>query len=622
MAGALAVAFGAGAAETLFPNGDFEKGMSDWKIPQDGTWQVAEGAGIGGSRALVVEIPEGQPFRYVLSDDFPIEAGTVYSFEVRVKNENFVCKYGKYGPSFSWKDASGRELGSCGGIAQADNEVGNDGWYRFSGTTAPLPREAVTGRFVIWAPANNCSGRMRFDDFRIRQTDSRPGVMAVHTSVYRDTAASGKVRIAAEYFANPVRFDDAKLKGAFELKGPLRTVRIAPSRMGGGTAEAEFDAGALPVGDYGLSFGLDDGDGKRLGSKSIPFHRVAKLPKRKVAFDAAGRTLVDGKPFFPLGMYWMDVTEKNLQTYTNGPFNCIMSYRASTREQLDLAWKYGIRVIYTSQGFYEAYASKPEKEAEYVALRMAYRDHPALLAWYVCDELKTSLIPQLIKRNLAFRAADPDHPTWQVLNYPDKSREFMDGADVLGCDPYPIGGRHDGTSAPISIASGSPAKLSAGAYGMRPMWNVPQMFNWAWYRKEHANSPGVRMPTRAEMANMAWQSVAAGSNGLIFYSFFDVMTKEPDEAKREAYWQDMLSVVREVKRWETVLLSDPSDLTIAGVPADKLVVRVWKCQGEDVALAVNRTENETVKADLAFSNGKKVTVDLKPLGYRFLRLGR
>ena len=84
----------------------------------------------------------------------------------------------------------------------------------------------------------------------------------------------------------------------------------------------------------------------------------------------------------------------------------------------------------------------------------------------------------------------------------------------------------------------------------------------------------------------------------------------------------MLSVVREVKRWETVLLSDPSDLTVAGAPADKLVVRVWKCQGEDVALAVNRKENETVKVDLAFSNGKKVVVDLKPLGYRFLRLGK
>lgn len=114
--------------------------------------------------------------------------------------------------------------------------------------------------------------------------------------------------------------------------------------------------------------------------------------------------------------------------------------------------------------------------------------------------------------------------------------------------------------------------------------------------------------------------MAAGSNGLVFYSFFDVMTKEKNLQRRDAYWQDMLSVVREVKKWEMVLLSDPSDLTVTGVLADKLAVRVWKCQGEDVALVVNRTDGETVNASLAFSNGKKAGVDLEPLGYRFIRL--
>ena len=611
----------AAAGVALFSNGDFEKGAVGWKLP-DKLWSVVDGAGVKGSKAIVVDIPPGSNLNYVVSEMFPVEPGTVYRFEVSMKNDSFTCRYGRIGASFEALDANFHEVGGCGGTLQDDNEVGRDGWCRFAGRSRPLPKTAAWGRFAIWAPAHGCVGRIRYDDFKLEQVASKPGVKAVHTSAYRDTATGGKLRLAAEYFANPLRYPDADLRGAFVFSGNGKTLRVPDERLGDESAEAMASLDTLPIGDYRLSFVVETKGGETLGEKTIPFHLVAKLPKRKVVIDEHHRTLVDGRPFFPLGMYWTRINEPQLQVYTNGPFNCLMAYKSPSREEMDLAWKYGLRVIYASQGLYAAFVGKSEKKRAYLDQRLALKDHPALLAWYVCDELKAELVPELVERNLAFRAADPDHPTWQVLNYPDRAREFMDGADAVGCDPYPISGHHDGTSAPISIASSSPEKVSQETYGMRPMWTVPQMFNWGWYRKEIYDKPIVRMPTRDEMANMAWQAVAAGSNGLVFYSFMDVMDKEKDAKKREVYWQDMLSVVREVKRWETVLLSDPSDLTVASAPADKLVVRVWKCQGEDVALAVNRKENETEKVDLAFSNGKKVVVDLKPLGYRFLRLGK
>ena len=591
-------AFFAGAAfagNVLFPNGGFEDGTTGWKIP-DASWSVVDGAGIGGSKALVVDIAKGERFHYVVSENFPIEPGTKYRFTAYLRNEGFKVGYGQLYISFGFLDANGKECGGCRGFEQADNVVGREGWACLTADSQPVPRNAVFGRYSIWAPAISCSGKMRLDDFSVEQIVSRPGVTAVHTSAYRDEANAGVLRIAAEYFANPVKYPDETLRGAFLFDNAGTALEIPAAKLVDGSAEASVDLANLPAADYALRFRIATKDGVTLGEKAIPFRRVETLSQRKVTIDAFHRTLVDGRLFFPLGMYWHAVDEKSLQTYTNGPFNCIMPYRAPTREQLDLAWKYGIRVLYPSQGHYPN-ARNPVKEAQFRDGRMSFKDHPAILAWYVCDELSTSLIPYLVARNLNFRMRDPDHPTWQVLNYPGRAREYMDGADVVGCDPYPICGRENGSSAPIGHAFDAGDKAISGSYGMRPLWSVPQMFNWGWYRKQHANNPNVRMPTREEMANMAWQCVAAGSNGLIFYSFFDVMEKEPDPVRREAIWQDMLSVVREVKKWEPVLLSEPSDLVFEGIPRDKLAVRVWRSGGEDVALVVNRSQG-AVKAVL------------------------
>ncbi len=44
--------------------------------------------------------------------------------------------------------------------------------------------------------------------------------------------------------------------------------------------------------------------------------------------DPHRRLIVDGQPFFPLGMYWGGVKEKELGIYAKGPFNCLMPWQS------------------------------------------------------------------------------------------------------------------------------------------------------------------------------------------------------------------------------------------------------------------------------------------------------
>ena len=91
-------------------------------------------------------------------------------------------------------------------------------------------------------------------------------------------------------------------------------------------------------------------------------------------------------------------------------------------------------------------------------------------------------------------------------------------------------------------------------YGVRPMWQVPQVFDWAGYKKG-PDRDQYRAPTLDEMRAMAWQCIAAGANGLIFYSYFDLykMDKKDSFEKR---WKECLRNGRdEIKRYIPVLLS-------------------------------------------------------------------
>ena len=169
--------------------------------------------------------------------------------------------------------------------------------------------------------------------------------------------------------------------------------------------------------------------------------------------------------------------------------------------------------------------------------------------------------------------------------------------------------------------------------GLKPVWQVPQAFDWAGYRQTAEEKAKCRAPTAAELRSMTWQCIAAGANGLIYYSYFDLF-KEPNGVPFAQRWKEVCDVAAEVRAQFPVLLADGPAPSVAGVP-DELVVRTWGASDAAYLLAVNTTDRRfsaTVNLSERFATatpvfgpdctlaGAKLTLSLAPLEPILVRL--
>ena len=167
-----------------------------------------------------------------------------------------------------------------------------------------------------------------------------------------------------------------------------------------------------------------------------------------------------------------------------------------------------------------------------------------------------------------------------------------------------------------------------------PNWQFPQAFGWGWLKRRETK--GQRAPTQKEMANMGWQSIAGGANGLIFYAYQHL--SEPHDDPEDAFepaWARTKAMAEEFKKYMDVFLSIDPAPTVSSSNGD-VAARTWRYKGDMYLLAVNCTTN-TQTATLTLSenvgklvsfdfvpapkiDGNRVEVSLEPIGYRMIRL--
>ena len=81
-------------------------------------------------------------------------------------------------------------------------------------------------------------------------------------------------------------------------------------------------------------------------------------------------------------------------------------------------------------------------------------------------------------------------------------------------------------------------------------WQFPQAFGWGWLKRRETK--GQRAPTQKEMANMGWQAIAGGANGLIFYAYQHL--SEPHDDPEDAFepaWARTKAMAEEFKKYIT-----------------------------------------------------------------------
>ena len=586
---------------------------------------TAERDGYNGSGCLTYESADGKPHMRP-HQDVNVKTGRSYRFSALVRADGLKTERKTTSQGItvlvSWYDENGKWMGE----AQTDRAVSGTSadWERIEGQTPEIPARAArvtVGAYVC----GRCVGKARIDNVYMEAFEQEP-VEGVFTDAYRREAADGTIRLAAVVnLADDVPPEEHV--AAFTYVGTDGRPRRVRGRIENGGATAEVEVSRIAVGTHPVTCTLFAGR-TRLGEASMAFTRLEKPRRRKVTFDRRGRTLVDGKPFFPFGMYTMRQNVTNIPVYAEGPFNCVLPYGHPTPEQMALYDRFGIKVIVHLLTHYD----DKDFGEKWVRESMAkYKDCPNLLGWYPSDEQPLTEIPKMTLRHRWIEEIDPDHPALAVLPVVGDGRHYLATYDVLGMDKYPVS--HKSVQEVIRATRGA----LANSFGTRPLWFVPQAFGWNWLgRREAANR---RPPTVREMANMTWQAIAGGAQGIIYYSFHHLEEPhaDPNDAFRPA-WTRVKEAASEAARYLDVFLSDEPAPVVSG-ETEAIAARCWRTGDKTHFLVVNCTEAPQT-ADLTlserfsavaghafgplpeFTDGNRFRARLGPLEYVMLELRR
>ena len=442
------------------------------------------------------------------------------------------------------------------------------------------------------------TGTVWFDDVTIETEPPAWSAYLILPSQERLDPAGGRIVLGSvlvgRFLPAPERIEDADLSCMIRV--------VAGGGQVAGLRAAVLDGRittvlpALPPGPAVLRLTLRETKHKWiLGEQEIPVTVAALPPPSSTAcrIDARGRALVAGKPFLPVGLYLSGIQRADLDRLAASPFDCVMPYAGidlkfdgstrtgieAVREVLDASVAKGIKVIFSIKDMYagtqwaqtEWEGAKGEAAVVERAVG-AFKDHPALLAWYVNDERPLAMLDRLVERRRLVNRLDPDHPAWAVLDQFDAIPSYGGSYDVLGIDPYPI--RDNGSRDMARVLDG--LEMSARGIGTSdglPLWVVPQIFSWGMYdaktREEMLKKS--RYPTEAEMRAMTLLCALKGARGFVFYSYFDLFRPmaKPDLDRR---WGEIVRVGKMVRDLEPFLTAADPPVPVEVPVADGRVV--------------------------------------------------
>ncbi len=515
-----------------------------------------------------LQFVNSDPQRYVLcSQAIPLEPGKAYAFSVWVKTEDIQGSETGATICLEWYGADGAYLGG----SYPPGVTGTSDWRQVRGISGRVPQGAARCSVTCYV-RKGMTGKAWFDDVEVRQWLAPVTLETMLLKPNYRGLVMPEVR-QVEYSAN-ISFgdsglgpDDVYLRADLLSEGSERSLKYEVAAVTGESTRAALSLRGIAAGSYVLRLALvRRSDARVLQQHTWRLRLLAERPDL-VSYIGPDNNLwvkqADGSyaPFFPLGMYWSGISEEQLRTYADSAFNCLMPYGGATREQFDLAHSLGLKVIYSVKDAYfgstwcPAEIKSEADERPFIESRVSqFRDHPALLAWYLNDELGLEYLPRLEAHQQWLEELDPHHPTWVVLYQVEQVNQYARTFDVIGTDPYPI------PEYSSRRAAAWTRQTVQGVRGARPVWMVPQVFNWGTYRSDPQEKAGLRPPTLAEMRSMAWQCLVHGAKGLIFYSFFDLVRDEQYPFSEQ--WPKVKQMAAEIKPWTELLLTGDTQTDI------------------------------------------------------------
>ncbi len=311
--------------------------------------------------------------------------------------------------------------------------------------------------------------------------------------------------------------------------------------------------------------------------------RTAAPQANEVKIDhVSGGLIADGLPFIPFGFYtYYPLREGVMDEEVVRGFTLFSPYHrgphdaedlAHIREYMDRCAAIGMRVNY-----HLMWANRPElTDEQWRSLRAeveAFRDHPALLSWYIADEPSADRAAILGQVYALVSELDPHHPVTIVFYRGGAhARRFEQCLDIVMGDPYPI--PHNS----VTYVSRMSDELVAAYDGRKPLWIVPQAFGGnEWWRRE---------PTAQEQRVMTWLALIHGARGIQYF----IRSPRISFPKSPIMWAECGALALETAELTPALTSAEPRPEVTCAP-DSVHVAAFRDRGVVTVLAVN-TRNE------------------------------
>ncbi|MCX5672571.1 MAG: hypothetical protein NTU94_14740, partial [Planctomycetota bacterium] len=397
-------------APNLVKNPGFEDGAKPWSLPQG--FEVVEGASSHSGGHGLRFARQDVTLYDLASQRIDFRPGARYQFSAWVRTKGVAGPESGATICMEWSGPKGW----IGG-AYPEGRKGDSGWFQVIGITPPIPKEA-TGVSVTLYLRKGMTGEAWFDDVQVTEYAARPMEAYLVDPAYRGLIFADESRSPirvhvdlAETVAGRTWRPSEGYGGAGDLVLVCR-LRVAdtsvaekrvaefPSR----SFAVELGAPPLTAGEYQVQMFLEQG-GRKIAEYTLDGRILPAGQRPRVSIDRHRRTIIEGKPFFPLGFYLGTIQDTDLEKMAAAGFNCVMPYALSSMplakagELLDVAQRRGIKVIYSVKDLYAGTSIFPkggidgitDADAAVRTIVERFRSHPAVLAWYLNDELPATM---------------------------------------------------------------------------------------------------------------------------------------------------------------------------------------------------------------------------------------
>jgi len=336
---------------------------------------------------------------------------------------------------------------------------------------------------------------------------------------------------------------------------------------------------------------------------AIKYFLIGESPHTPpVTLREDGVTLIDGKPFFPIGLYGVTEREFNgnnideaFRGLKEGGFNFAHSYNMAREDRfLAAAEKYGFK-LWSSARF---------PDERFVEIE---RHSPAIIAWYLGDDTSYNTKPsELFDYFDSVKAVDPTRITVQAdpINsdqYVSNYFPYVQGTDAFLPEIYPV--RDDGPESGFKCVAQTikdikrcQSDIIAANDGPKAIWAIIQYFQgWGW----------KRFPTNDELRAMSFGALAAGANGITWYTYGGFVNPEKGTynygvTSSPERWHNITTLATQINELTPFLLepTNPEEqpaITVLNGPqndplgGDPVICLLKRHDGQTCLLAVNAT---------------------------------